>query len=108
MHNITDIDFLHQLNVTNPEKSLKQLEQIKKGFRDIDKEKSHIIALSQKLSHMDAFVSLSSTRDLIKAKTLAQSEEGQLEFSHIVSDWAKKHKVEIEYKNKVVIYLKRV
>lgn len=105
--NLTPEALLSQLEYSKTEQSLEQMEktiQNTEGFENFSK---HILALHDQLARLKGFVALSNSKNVFKIKGSEEvSEEIQEEFKHLVENWSKKYKVELQkVANKPTYYI---
>jgi len=103
---IEKIGLLKQLGYN--EDNLKELENIEKHTPGFEKIKNHLVALSDKLKHLNGFIAFSSSVPHLKIKIDTKSEEFLKEAEEIINKWAKKYKVILEKVKENVFYIKGV
>ena len=106
--NLTPEALLSQLGYSTTEQSLEQMKTTIENTYGFDYFSKHLLSLHDQLAHLKGFIAMSNSHNLLKIKCNEKelSNEIKEEFTHLVTNWADKYKVDLQkVPNKVTYYI---
>lgn len=94
---VTPEVLLSQLGIAKSDASFKQVEKAMNNTKNFSKFAKHIISLNDELKHMNAYVTLSNTNDVLKIKCDSNDAPEILdEFHQKVHHFSSKYNVDLQ------------
>jgi hypothetical protein len=97
MHiDITPENLLIQLGYPVNDAMLAQMERTLSGTSGFDTFSRHILSLKDEIAHLDGYIALSNSRDVLKIKSDAVQPDEVAAYRDTLEKWAHKYKVALE------------